>query len=46
MTIEGAVEFGADLAADRTRVVHVSHFLDAGEAFVEPLAVDGERYDL
>jgi phosphoribosyl 1,2-cyclic phosphate phosphodiesterase len=46
MTVEGAIALGADLAADRTRVVHVSHFLDAEDAFEEPLAVDGEQYDL
>jgi len=46
MTVEGALALGEDLEADRTRVVHVSHFLDADEAFAEPLAVDGEQYDL
>ena len=46
MTVEGAVALGDDLDADRTRVVHVSHFLDADEAFAEPLAVDGEQYRL
>ena len=46
MTVEGAVALGRNLGADRTRVVHVSHFLDADEAFADPLAVDGERYEL
>ncbi|WP_436908161.1 MBL fold metallo-hydrolase [Halosimplex marinum] len=46
MTVEGAVALGEDLDADETRVVHVSHFLDADRAFAEPLAVDGERYEL
>jgi len=46
MTVEGAQALGDDLGADETRVVHVSHFLDADRAFEEPLAVDGERYTL
>ena len=46
MTFEGARRLGRDLDADETRVVHVSHFVPAEEAFVEPLAVDGERYVL
>jgi phosphoribosyl 1,2-cyclic phosphate phosphodiesterase len=46
MTVEGAVALGDDLGADRTRVVHVSHFVDADRAFADPLAVDGERYSL
>ncbi|PSP81373.1 ATP-binding protein [Halobacteriales archaeon QH_8_68_33] len=46
MTVEGAQALGEDLNADRTRVVHVSHFLGPDEAFADPLAVDGEQYDL
>jgi phosphoribosyl 1,2-cyclic phosphate phosphodiesterase len=46
MTIEGAIQLGEDLDADRTRVVHVAHYVPADEAFVDPLAVDGERYHL
>jgi len=46
MTVEGAVALGEDLDAAETRVVHVSHFLDADRAFDDPLAVDGERYEL
>ena len=46
MTREGALALADDLGADRTRLVHVSHFYPAGEAFEEPLAVDGERYRL
>ncbi|MFB6126768.1 MAG: MBL fold metallo-hydrolase [Halolamina sp.] len=46
MTREGALALGAELDADETRVVHVSHFYAADEAFAEPLAVDGERYVL
>ena len=46
MTREGALALGDDLGADETRLVHVSHFFPADEAFEEPLAVDGERYVL
>ena len=46
MTREGALALADDLAADRTRLVHVAHFYPADEAFAEPLAVDGERYVL
>ena len=46
MTREGALSLADDLAAERTRLVHVSHFFPADEAFAEPLAVDGERYVL
>jgi len=46
MTIEGATDLGAELNADETRVVHVSHFPSPDEAFGDALAVDGERYEL
>jgi len=46
MTFEGAQRLGRNLDADETRVVHISHFVPAEEAFEEPLAVDGERYVL
>ena len=46
MTIEGARSLGAELNADETRIVHLSHFIPADEAFDEDLAVDGERYEL
>ncbi|SEN51651.1 phosphoribosyl 1,2-cyclic phosphate phosphodiesterase [Halorientalis persicus] len=46
MTIEGARSLGEQLDADETRIVHLSHFIPADEAFDEELAVDGERYDL
>ncbi|SDG01472.1 MBL fold metallo-hydrolase [Halorientalis regularis] len=46
MTIEGARSLGAELDADETRIVHLSHFIPADEAFDEDLAVDGERYEL
>jgi phosphoribosyl 1,2-cyclic phosphate phosphodiesterase len=46
MTREGALDLAAELDADRTRLVHLAHYYPADEAFAEPLAVDGEQYDL
>lgn len=46
MTKEGALAMGEELNASETRLVHVAHFYPASEAFEEPLAVDGEVYDL
>ncbi|KDE58661.1 ATP-binding protein [Halostagnicola sp. A56] len=46
MTREGALELAAELNADRTRLVHLAHYYPAEEAFEEPLAIDGEQYDL
>jgi phosphoribosyl 1,2-cyclic phosphate phosphodiesterase len=46
MTREGALAMADDLDAEETRLVHVSHFYPADEAFEEPLAVDGEQYRL
>ncbi|WP_135829759.1 MBL fold metallo-hydrolase [Halorussus halobius] len=46
MTREGALSLADELNADETRLVHLSHFYPAEEAFEEPLAVDGERYRL
>lgn len=46
MTREGALDLAESLEADRTRLVHVSHFYAADEAFEDPLAVDGETYTL
>ena len=46
MTREGALDLAADLSATETRLVHSAHFYPAGEAFAEPLATDGETYDL
>jgi phosphoribosyl 1,2-cyclic phosphate phosphodiesterase len=46
MTREGALSLAEDLDADRTRLVHISHFYPADEAFEHPLALDGERYQL
>ena len=44
MTREGALALADELGAVETRLVHVAHFYPVEEAFVEPLAVDGERY--
>ena len=46
MTREGALALADELDAEMVRLVHVSHFYPATEAFEEPLAVDGERYEL
>ncbi len=46
MTREGALALAEDLSATETRVVHTAHFYPAEEAFEEPLAVDGEVYEL
>jgi len=46
MTREGALDLAAELSADRVRLVHTAHFYPPAEAFEEPLAVDGEAYDL
>ncbi|MFC6906047.1 MBL fold metallo-hydrolase [Halalkalicoccus tibetensis] len=46
MTREGALALADELDAGRTRLVHLAHFYPPGEAFEEPLAIDGERYEL
>jgi phosphoribosyl 1,2-cyclic phosphate phosphodiesterase len=46
MTREGALDLADDLDAAETRLVHAAHYYPVEEAFEEPLAVDGERYDL
>jgi len=46
MTREGAIRLGEHLNASTTRLVHLAHYYPADEAFEEPLAVDGEVYDL
>ncbi|WP_372912279.1 MBL fold metallo-hydrolase [Salinigranum sp.] len=46
MTREGALDMARELGARETRLVHTAHFYPAEEAFEEPLAVDGEQYDL
>ncbi|WP_254861935.1 MBL fold metallo-hydrolase [Halovivax gelatinilyticus] len=46
MTREGALALADDLDATETRLVHVAHFYPVEEAFAEPLAVDGEVFEL
>lgn len=46
MTREGALSLADELGAKQTRLVHLAHFYPEDEAFAEPLAVDGEIYDL
>ncbi len=46
MTIEGAREMAEDLAPDEYRIVHLSHYVPAEEAFDEDMAVDGESFTL
>jgi phosphoribosyl 1,2-cyclic phosphate phosphodiesterase len=46
MTREGALDLSGELGADRTRLVHLAHYYPAEEAFEEPLAIDGERFEL
>ena len=46
MTFEGARSLAEELDADEHRLVHVSHFPTAEEAFGDDLAVDGEQFTL
>ncbi|MFB6302183.1 MAG: MBL fold metallo-hydrolase [Haloferacaceae archaeon] len=46
MTREGALDLADELDPGRARLVHTAHYYPADEAFAEPLAVDGETYDL
>jgi phosphoribosyl 1,2-cyclic phosphate phosphodiesterase len=46
MTIEGARALAEDLSADEYRIVHLSHYIPADEAFDEDMAVDGDRFVL
>jgi phosphoribosyl 1,2-cyclic phosphate phosphodiesterase len=46
MTREGALALAEELDAAETRLVHAAHYYPADEAFEEPVAVDGERYEL
>ena len=46
MTIEGARALAADLGADDHRLVHLSHYIPAEEAFDDDMAVDGDRFRL
>ena len=44
--LEAAYIEHLEVDAERTRIVHTAHFYPVEEAFEEPLAVDGEQYDL
>jgi len=46
MTREGALSLADDLNASETRLVHLAHYYPVEEAFEQPLALDGEQYDL
>ena len=46
MTIEGARALASDLGASEYRIVHLSHFISADEAFDDDMAVDGDRFTL
>jgi phosphoribosyl 1,2-cyclic phosphate phosphodiesterase len=46
MTREGALEMADELDAGEVRLVHAAHYYPADEAFEEPLAVDGETYEI
>ncbi|GGL49402.1 MBL fold metallo-hydrolase [Halocalculus aciditolerans] len=46
MTREGALALADELDAANARFVHLAHYYPADEAFADPLAVDGETYDL
>ncbi|MFC6730984.1 MBL fold metallo-hydrolase [Haladaptatus sp. DYSN1] len=46
MTREGAIALGEELNASITRLVHIAHYYPVEEAFEDPLAVDGEQYQL
>jgi len=46
MTREGALALGEELNASETRLVHLAHYYPADEAFEQPLALDGEYYEL
>lgn len=46
MTIEGARQLAVDLEAEAYRVVHLSHYIPAADAFDEDMALDGESFSL
>lgn len=46
MTKEGALDLAATLDPNRKRLVHASHLYPPEEAFSEPLALDGEVFEL
>ena len=46
MTIEGARALSGDLDATDHRLVHLSHYIPAEEAFDDDMAIDGDRFSL
>ena len=46
MTIEGARALADDLDADEHRLVHLSHYIPAEEAFDDDMDVDGEQFHI
>jgi phosphoribosyl 1,2-cyclic phosphate phosphodiesterase len=46
MTIEGARAMAEELRAADYRIVHLSHYIPAAEAFDDDMAVDGEQFTL
>ncbi|MFT4884025.1 MAG: phosphoribosyl 1,2-cyclic phosphate phosphodiesterase [Natronomonas sp.] len=46
MTIEGARRLAEDLDAERYRLVHLSHYIPAEDAFDDDMALDGETFTL
>jgi phosphoribosyl 1,2-cyclic phosphate phosphodiesterase len=46
MTREGALDLADELDAGEVRLVHAAHYYPAEEAFAEPIAVDGETYEI
>jgi len=46
MTRTGALSMAEALDAETVRLVHCSHNFEPDEAFEDPLAVDGERFEL
>jgi phosphoribosyl 1,2-cyclic phosphate phosphodiesterase len=46
MTREGALALAEDVDATETRIVHIAHYYPVEEAFEQPLALDGEQYEL
>jgi phosphoribosyl 1,2-cyclic phosphate phosphodiesterase len=46
MTIEGARAFAEDLSVEEYRLVHLSHYIAAEDAFDDDMALDGEQFVL
>jgi phosphoribosyl 1,2-cyclic phosphate phosphodiesterase len=44
MTIEGARAFAEDLSIEEYRLVHLSHYIAAEDAFDDDMALDGEQF--